>query len=121
MKPPETVHDFLNQQEFWVNKDGFIRIDEMNAEWRRRAATFLLRRARWFGVWDLEFSLYDEIVERQLSDQDIDEPINEVKEFVGRLGAPRKFIIDTPLYQRLIQDGADPEAHLPRGIQIDDN
>src|SRR5689334_13356474 len=93
MGHPETVHDFLNQQEWWVNKDGWVRISDMDFEFRRRAAAVLLRRARFFMVWELE-------------EIDVD---NEVQEFMGRIAAPANFMRRLPLYVRLIQGGADPE------------
>lgn len=96
MEEPQTVSDFLNQTEFWINRDGFIAIDEMTQLHRRRAAQTLLRRGRLIGVWQL--------------DEDLPTESNQVREFFSRLGAPASFVKNTPLYQRLIMDGADPDT-----------
>lgn len=97
---PQTVSEFLDQGDWWVNKQGWLRIGEMNVDHRRRAAQFLLRRARFFGTWvlDEEEGAWTVVSGHQ-----------EVQEFVGRLAAPAAFMKRTKLYQRLIQGGADPE------------
>lgn len=96
MSVPESVSEFLNQQELWVNKTGWLPISEMDFEFRRRAAALLLRRARSFMIWELE-------------ELEIREGQNEVQEFMGRVAAPANFMRRTPLYQRLIEGGANPE------------
>lgn len=94
---PQTVSEFLEQETWWCNKDGWIKISDMNVDHRRRTAQFLLRRARFFGVWILD--------ERD----PVSEDFNEVQEFVGNLAAPATYMKRTNLYRRLIQGGADPE------------
>lgn len=96
---PTTVREFLQQDEWWPNAEGWVLIGNMNRTYRRRCAQSLLRRARYYGVWDLEE----------------DAGSNEARDFVGIMNAPAKFMRRQPLYDRLIRnhDGvidADPEV-----------
>lgn len=104
MEKPTTVSEFLNQDEWWVNKDGWIRIADMEYDFRRRAAGLLIRRARFFEIWELDELLMNEEIPEA----------DEVQEFLGRVAAPANFMRRMPLYKRLIQGGADPERWLTR-------
>lgn len=95
MKPEDLFLDeLLNQDEFWFNRNGTLRIDDMPLVHRRNAALFLLRKSPWLAAVTLATE----------SDH-----VPSAREVFRRIGAPQTWIRTTRLYQRLIQGGADPD------------
>lgn len=86
--------EYLNQDELWVNRYGWVRVADMNVEHRRNAAMFLLRKAPQLALTALMW--------RE------DEP--SVRETMAMVGSPTTWMKTRPLYQRIIQDGADPDG-----------
>lgn len=87
--------EFLNQDEVWYNRNGARPIKNMSVPHRRNAANFLLRSSKQLALVTLAW-------------QD-DEP--KAREVWTRIGAPQEWIRQTPLFQRLIQGGADPDQY----------
>lgn len=91
-----SLHEFLDQEDYWLGRDGWIDINDMDVVHRRNAAVFLLRKSTSLATVTLafEYTEYDHITARDVW---------------ARIGAPNAWVKASPLYKRLIQDGADPD------------